>query len=144
MTRALVFETHYPVRPERVWQAITDARELSTWLMPTDFAPVVGRTYTMRTRPGPSFNGVVTGEVLEVEPPTRLAYTWNGGPVRNTRVIWTLTAQGSGTDMRLEHLGFNGVRSTLVAALLGNGWRGLVLRDLPRHLTAVSVETWAA
>jgi uncharacterized protein YndB with AHSA1/START domain len=55
----LRLEATYPHPPERVWQAITDPRALEAWLMPNDFRPVVGHTFTFRTDPAPGFDGIV-------------------------------------------------------------------------------------
>jgi len=37
--------------PERVWRALVDPELLAAWLMPTDFAPVVGHRFTFRASP---------------------------------------------------------------------------------------------
>lgn len=49
-------------------------------------------------------------EVLEIEPPKRLRYSWRSGPGSSpldTVVTWTLTPTPSGgTRLALEHSGF--------------------------------------
>jgi uncharacterized protein YndB with AHSA1/START domain len=75
----LRLEATYPHPQERVWQAITDSRALAAWLMPNDFEPVVGHRFTFRTEPAPGFDGIVHCEVLRVEPPRLLSFTWKGG-----------------------------------------------------------------
>jgi uncharacterized protein YndB with AHSA1/START domain len=132
--RDLTFEAFYPYSPERVWRAISDASELSRWLMTTDFKPVVGERYTMQTKSSPVFDGVITGEVLEVIPPNKLVYSWNGGPLKNTTVHWTLTARGMGTHVKLEHKGFRGSAALAVSVVLGMGWKGLLRKTLLAHL----------
>jgi uncharacterized protein YndB with AHSA1/START domain len=135
MTRDLLFETIYPVPPERVWQALTDSRALAEWLMENDFAPRVGHSFTFRTPPRPGFDGIVRCTVLELDPPRRLAYSWLGGPLkRPTTVTWTLAAVPEGTRLRLEHTGFAGASGFVVSALLGRGWRGLVEHELREWL----------
>lgn len=49
----LLFEVRYPHTPERVWRALTDPKALAAWLMPNDFAPVVGHRFTFRAPPQP-------------------------------------------------------------------------------------------
>ena len=138
MTRDLVFETVYPHPPERVWGALTDPRALAEWLMPNDFAPRVGHTFQFRTRPQPGFDGIVHCTVLELDPPRRLAYSWQGGPLAQpTIVTWTLEAIPEGTHLRLEHKGFAGAAGLAVSFLLGRGWRGLVERKLRAWLAGM-------
>jgi uncharacterized protein YndB with AHSA1/START domain len=135
--RDLQFEAFYPYPPERVWKAISDASELSSWLMTTDFKPVVGQHYTMKANPSPGFDGMVTGEVLEVVPLSKLVYSWNGGPVKNTTVHWTLQAKGTGTMVRLEHKNFQGPAALAVSVVLGMGWKGLIQKKLLKYLKEV-------
>jgi uncharacterized protein YndB with AHSA1/START domain len=54
--RDVRLERVYLHPPELVWRALTDREVLAEWLMPNDFAPVVGHTFTMRTDPGPGFD----------------------------------------------------------------------------------------
>jgi len=67
-------------------------------------------------RPGGKFRidadgrNVATGEYKEVDPPNRLVMTWGwesdeSVPPGSTTVVITLTAEGSGTLLRLRHLG---------------------------------------
>ena len=135
--RGIRREVVYPHPPERVWRALTDPAVLATWLMESDIEPRVGHRFTFRTKPGPGFDGIVHCEVLEADPPRRLVYTWGGGPTKEhpTRVEWTLTPEGSGTRLLLEHSGFRGVAGFLLRTMLGRGW-GHKLRD-PQHFLRV-------
>lgn len=124
----------YPHPIEFVWRAISEREALSAWLMETDFEPVVGRPFTFRTDPAPGFDGVVRGEVLVVEPPRRLVYSWRGGPLKETRVSFTLAEVPGGTRLTLEHGGFSGLGGLVPRFVLGFGWRDLLGRDLPAWL----------
>lgn len=75
--------------PDRVWRALTDPKALGTWLMPNDFVPELGHRFTFRTRPiPPYFDGIVHCEVIELDPPKSLAYTWGGMPGMHTVMRW--------------------------------------------------------
>lgn len=131
----LLFEVTYPHSPERVWRALTDPQALAAWLMPNDFAPDVGHRFTFRAPPQPWFDGVVRCEVLAVEPPRQLSYSWQGGPMRSpTTVSWTLEPVPEGTRVRLEHAGFSGVGGRIIQLILRSGWQSLLNRTLPRLL----------
>ena len=99
-TLSVVIERDLSHAPETVWRALTDANLIGDWLMETDFRPVVGHRFDLRAD-----WGKVDCEVLAVEPPHRLAYTWDAEPLR-TRVTWTLTPTSTGTRLRMEQTGF--------------------------------------
>jgi len=80
MKRDLKLERVYPQAPDKVWRALTDRRALSTWLMETDFEPVLGHRFTFRSKPRPGWDGITHCEITELDPPRRIAYTWRGGP----------------------------------------------------------------
>jgi uncharacterized protein YndB with AHSA1/START domain len=60
---------------DRVRAALTSSEALAAWLMPNDFQPAVGHHFTFRTEPAPGFDGVVRCEVLELDPPQRMAWS---------------------------------------------------------------------
>jgi uncharacterized protein YndB with AHSA1/START domain len=102
-----------PQPRERVWRAITDRATLAEWMFPNDFEPRVGHRFTFRVPGNPkvNFEGLtVRCEVLECQPPERLAFSWSaGGPVENTRVSFQLEPDpdGQGTRLLFEHSGFD-------------------------------------
>lgn len=106
---------------ELVWEAISDRDQLGEWLMPNDFAPVVGHEFTFKTDPAPGFDGIVRCRVLEVDAPRRLALTWKGGPL-DTRLSFDLTETATGTRLTLRHSGFKGFGNILPRIVLGIGW----------------------
>lgn len=95
---------------ERVWHALTDSATLSRWMMfeTHDFQPVVGHTFQLRMEPDPSWSVVVDCQVLEVDEPHRLVYSWIvPSQGHHTTVTWTLEeTPGGGTRLRLEQSGF--------------------------------------
>jgi uncharacterized protein YndB with AHSA1/START domain len=104
-TRSLVIDRQLPHAPAKVWRALTEGPLLTDWLMANDFRPEVGHRFTFRATPVPNWNGIIECEVLTVEPPSRLAYTW-GSMGLQTVVTLTLTATGTGTQLRVEQSGF--------------------------------------
>lgn len=106
---------------ELVWLAISDRDQLGEWLMPNDFAPVVGHEFTFKTDPAPGFDGIVRCRVLEVDAPRRLALTWKGGPL-DTRLSFDLKETATGTRLTLRHSGFKGFGNILPRIVLGIGW----------------------
>ena len=87
MKRNVIMERVYPFPPEQVWEALADSRALSEWLMENDFQPYVGHRFQFRTNPQWGFDGSVHCEVITVDRPRRLAYTWQGGPMKK-KVLW--------------------------------------------------------
>ena len=104
-TRSVVVEREIPFPPEKIWRALTQPHLIEEWLMKNDFQPVVGHRFTFRATPAPGWNGIIESEVLVVEPPSRLVYSW-GALGLDSAVTFTLTPTGEGTRLRMEHSGF--------------------------------------
>jgi uncharacterized protein YndB with AHSA1/START domain len=135
----IVVEGVLPHAPEVVWRALTTADLIDRWLMPNDFAPVVGKAFTFRTKPMGSWDGVVHCEVLEVVPNRKLVYSWKGGSDDNAKyggtldtvVTWTLTPGAGGTRLRLVHAGFRSPGNDFAFDAMSPGW-GRVLAGIAR------------
>lgn len=130
MSRIVITNT-YPHPREAVWEALTTREALAEWLMPNDFEPRVGHRFTFRTDPAPGFDGIVRCEVLRLDAPTGMAFTWVGGPI-DTVVTFTLDEVPEGTRLTMEQDGFAGPRAWLVSRMLKSGGReiyGKRLRD---------------
>ncbi len=91
--------------PEKVWRAISSGAMLAEWLLPNDFQPVVGHRFTLQSPVQPQWDGVISAEVLTVEPPRCLAFTWVALGVVTT-VTLTLTPTETGTTLTVEQAGF--------------------------------------
>jgi uncharacterized protein YndB with AHSA1/START domain len=130
-------EITYPHPPERVWRALTDPALVAKWLMESDLEPRVGHKFKFRSKPQPGFDGIVHAEVVEADPPRRLAYTWRGGNEgkHQTLVEWTLTPVTAGTQLVLEHSGFEGIGGFFLRAMMNRGW-GSKLTG-PKYFSAV-------
>ena len=135
MKRTIRYEKIYAHPPGRIWKLIADSKVLSEWLMPNDLLPVVGHKFTFRTKPGPGFDGIVHCEVLEVEPDRRLVYSWTGGPIKNSKVSWTLTRVAEGTHLLFEHTGFEGLAPVAISFLLGRGWKKNIYKMFDKRLS---------
>jgi uncharacterized protein YndB with AHSA1/START domain len=82
--------------PEKVWRAITDPAELANWFPATvDIEPRVGGTmrFTFEGEEQPA-----TGEILEIDPPKVLAYSWSDDVLR-----FELVPDGSGCRLLFSH-----------------------------------------
>jgi uncharacterized protein YndB with AHSA1/START domain len=118
----LTFEVFYPYPPEKVWQALTDPDALGQWLLPTDFEPRLGFRFSM---------GEFRGEVLELDEPRRLRYSWEDGEAGSASVItWELQPKDGGTLLRLEHEATTEVEPYVLIEAYAN-WRGALGRLYP-------------
>lgn len=95
----VVHEAEFPHPPDEVWSALVEPDRIAAWLMPNDFVATVGARFRMECGPP---QGPITGEVLEVVPPWRLVYSWEGDFGRSI-VTYVLTPTSAGTHLRLEH-----------------------------------------
>lgn len=137
MTRDLHFEITYPHPPSRVWRALTDSAAIARWLMPNNFEPKVGHKFQFQTKPRPGFDGLVQCEILELDPPRKLSYSWAGGAL-NTIVTFELEPVPEGTRLRLDHKGFQGFKGWMVSRIMASGWKSNILaRALPAVLAHV-------
>jgi uncharacterized protein YndB with AHSA1/START domain len=115
MSLALSLNFQYKTSMEKLWSALTDPNKLAKWVcnihtgqpMENDFKAVVGHRFQFRTQPTEWWNGVIDGEVLVVDEPNRLSYTWASGGEKHT-VTWTLQDLGDGkVNLHLDQTGFS-------------------------------------
>ena len=105
-TSTLEHEIRIDARPETVFQFFTDPAKLVEWM---------GEEAMLDPRPGGvcrlAFNpaAVVSGKFVEVEPYSRLVFTWGweaemfAVPPASTEVAIELTPEGDSTLLRLTH-----------------------------------------
>ncbi|GLX70591.1 SRPBCC family protein [Paenibacillus glycanilyticus] len=109
MSLKLELDFQYNVSVERAWSALTDSSMLAKWVLPNDFKPVVGHLFQFRAEPNKYWDGIINGEVLVINEPTEVSYTWSVGEEKHT-VIWTLQDLGDGkVNLHLEQTGFSTV-----------------------------------
>ncbi|PJG55790.1 ATPase [Bradyrhizobium forestalis] len=138
-THAIVVEKVLPYPPEKIWRTLTTAETLARWLMPNDFAPVIGREFTFRTKPMGDWDGVVQCKVLACEPPKLLRYSWRGGSDSNpaygsrlnSTLTWELTPVDGGTRVRMAHEGFVFPGNQFAFDAMSSGW-GRVMDAIAR------------
>jgi uncharacterized protein YndB with AHSA1/START domain len=130
----------YPHCPEKVWRAVTDPALIPLWTATgaggrtEGFATVVGTKFQIIGKPKPGWNGVVDCEVLEVNEPSLLRWSWTDTSSGDTtEVVYRIEPHVGGTRFTYEHTGFTGVSGFLMAQLLGHVRRKM----LNQGLTAV-------
>jgi uncharacterized protein YndB with AHSA1/START domain len=129
MIKTIKHTFFFPHPAELVWDYLTKPELLKQWLMPNDIKPVVGHKFEFTSAPKPQMNhdGHNYCEVVEVVPFKKLSYTWKAGPEPgvinlDTLVHWTLTPKDNGTELRLEHSGFNEIENSLIYNGMNEGW----------------------
>ncbi|MGP4059551.1 SRPBCC family protein [Halobacillus sp. H74] len=105
---------------DKVWDALTQSETLSQWVMENNFKPIEGYKCQFRNE---EIDLVVDSEVLVVDKPHKLSYTWVGGPI-DTIVTWTLTQEGETTYLHLDHTGFEEENQAFMGAKYG--WASMV------------------
>lgn len=103
-------EIRIAARPETVFEFFTDPDKMVLWKgREADLDPQPGGIY--RVEMGERI--VARGEYVEVDPPSRVVFTWgwegqesgpHGVPPGSSRVEVVLAADGEGTLVRLRHL----------------------------------------
>ncbi|RAV23329.1 SRPBCC family protein [Paenibacillus contaminans] len=124
MSLSLDLDFQYTTSIEKAWFALTDSSKLAKWITENDFKPVVGHRFQFRHQPSEYWDGIVDGEVLIVEAPNRLSYSWATGDERHT-VTWTLQDLGDGkVNLHLEQTGFSNVQGLEGARYGWSNWFG--------------------
>ena len=122
----------YPHPPAKVWRALTEPHLLELWSMrPEGFSLEVGAKFTFRAKADRHWRGYVECEMLQVQPPSLLRYSWVGDDEGTKLVVtYTLEPIASGTRLTLVHSGFSGVGGYLLAKLImTKGWQKMLDRE---------------
>jgi uncharacterized protein YndB with AHSA1/START domain len=115
----------------KVWEALTTSELIARWLMQNDFQPALGHRFNFRATPILGmWNGVTDCEVLEIEAPRQLAYSWNASGEEakdglKSIVAWTLTPIEGGARVRMQHSGFR-PQDEAGRQAMGGGWPRIV------------------
>ena len=114
----LVEDYTHPI--EKVWAALTDPAALAQWLMVNDFEPRIGKRFTLRAEPTAEWRGWMDCEVLEMEPPRRMVWSWHRSELKEpNRVEFRLEPIAGGTRLTLMH---TGETDPAVGARYSSGW----------------------
>jgi len=124
MSLKLELDFQYTTTIEKLWAALTDSKKLEKWVLPNNFEPTVGYKFQFRAQPNEYWDGLIDGEVLIVDEPTKLSYSWASGNEKHT-VVWTLQDLGDGkVNLHLEQTGFSNIHGLNGAKHGWSGWLG--------------------
>lgn len=138
----------YPYSLQEVWHVLTDPEWVARWTTtgrggaPVDFAPRVGTRFRLVGRPTIGWAGVVYCEVLEVQEPDLLRYTWRGDEDSGdiTDVTYRLEPVAAGTRFTWTHTGFTGPGGFAMSKLLGSVRRRMLTTGVPPVLAEYRAE----
>jgi uncharacterized protein YndB with AHSA1/START domain len=132
---ALTIDIDAPV--ERVWEALSGEGLVEQWLGCLGYRAEIGHVFYMQPDAAKRSAGDVSGathcELLALEPPERMTFSWYYPETPRTTVTLTLAPHGAGTRVSLRHHGWNqfdekdirGIRD-----MLAGGWSSFVLPRL--------------
>lgn len=110
MSESVVIDAQLNSPIAKVWDALTTSIPLSQWMKfkSNSFEPQVGHKFQFSGAEG--YDQTIECEVIELDEPNKLAYTWNApgqdGQISETVVTFTLTEVDGGTNLNLVQSGF--------------------------------------
>ncbi len=120
MTDATITKTSFfAASPDTVWAFLTQKDKLALWFHPAKENLESGKEYVLYHKEDEqNKKPVCWGDVLEMDAPNRLVYTFTVTPLGGaiTTVSWTLEACAGGTKLSLKH---EGVEAAAGEAALG-------------------------
>lgn len=99
----LQYECELPQPPEQVWRALTEPELLAAWLMPNDFRAERGARFQFA--PDDALHGPIECEVLRIEPPKLLRFSWREQDSQEESVVsfQLRRSAAGGTHLSLTH-----------------------------------------
>lgn len=131
----------------RVWEVLTGEGLVEQWLGCIGYRAEIGRLFYMQPDPARRASGDIEGathcELLALEPPERMRFSWfmPGTPATIVDIRLTQNADGS-TTARLVHSGWDQFAPDDIRAIrdmLDGGWKSFVLPGLQRVAEAGAV-----
>lgn len=116
---------------EKVWKAVATSEGLASWCMPNDFKPELGFEFTFKAKSMGNWDGIIHCEVMELDPPRKLGFTWNGNNMEHY-VSFELTEIGDKTQFELIHSGWS-KEFKMLRDMMYDGW-GHLTEDLNKKL----------
>ncbi|WP_374008376.1 SRPBCC domain-containing protein [Leifsonia sp. LS-T14] len=134
----------YPYPIDEVWAVVTDPEQVAQWTTtgrggrPEGFAAVPGTRFRFVGKPTIGWAGVVYCEVIDVDAPRSLRYTWKGDQDTDdvTEVTYLLEQTPTGTRFTWHHTGFTGVGGFAMAKLLEKVRTKMLTDGIPPVLEA--------
>jgi uncharacterized protein YndB with AHSA1/START domain len=124
---------------ERVWQVMTGEGLVEEWLGCLGYKAEIGRVFYMQQdgdkRARGDTGGATHCELLALEPPGHMLFSWYLPGTPTTEVEIRLTPVGEGTRAELRHSGwhrFDGDEIKAIRDMLAGGWSSFVLPQLKR------------
>ncbi len=120
---------HIRTTPQKLWEALTRPELTRLYFYGTDFEselrPGASVKYVQPQADG-TRKAVITGKIIEVEPPRRLVHTFQFSDQNDepTRVSYELEPLGDLVKLTLTHEGFEGETETYKG--IRNGWGPIV------------------
>ena len=119
-----VYELYIRATPERIWQGITEGDMTRQYYFGSAIESewTQGARFEMRSPDGSEV--WVEGEVLEIDPPTRLVQSfsahWDAEMEQDvpSKVTWEIEPQGDACRLRVTHEGL----TEAAARQVGGGW----------------------
>jgi uncharacterized protein YndB with AHSA1/START domain len=131
---------------ERVWRVLTSEGLVEEWLGCLGYRAVVGTVFYMQPDAARRAAGDATGathcELLALEPPVLMTFSWFMPGTPKTTVNIALAPERGGTRVTLTHSGWDQFDPDQVRAIrdgLDGGWSSFVLPQLKRVVEAASV-----
>lgn len=134
----------YPYPMDEVWYVLTDPDQVAQWTTtgrggrPEGFAAVPGTKFQLVGKPTIGWAGVVYCQVVSVDAPRALHYTWKGDKDSDavTDVRYLLEEVPGATRFTLRHSGFTGVGGFGMSRILGSVRKKMLTQGLPPVLLA--------
>lgn len=165
MTRTIKLKTVLPYPPEKVWQALIDAKLLGSWFMKNDIEPKLDHYFTFRMAPQKGWDGITHCHITAIEPQKHIAYTYRGEATGekalacagihsdtadkmtkgifaklDTVLSFTLEPTCNGTILKMEQSGYKGLKLVIISLIMQMGWKKQLRKKLPKVLEQMTNE----
>jgi len=139
MQLPIIVERTYQASPDKVWDALTNPDAMKQWYFDVPaFKPEVGVEFEFWAGESEKKKYHHACKVTQVVPGVKIAYTWHyPGYEGNSEVIFELIPEGTGTRLKVTHLGLEGFPKSNPDFNPNNfneGWTFILSEALPEFL----------